>query len=582
MLAVTTLLPLIVGIPTARWTLGRVDSVMDQLEYGRAFSLGHAMAHMVASGLLAGQDWDEFPPLFRGFGLNERGLLYAVLVAPEGNPVCEIHNKDYSLNIDGFRQRTAEDFSITQAHYRPVTTTGTPVSGRWDGVHRWVEVNFLRRESMYYSQVAMPVGQPPLAYLHFGLDVTASQELLHSLGFLLFAVPLLIALAGSLLVLTMHRRPFGSSAQRTLQAEALLEVSRTLLSAESLDTVLDHIVFHIAEVLNPNRVCLLLVNEISGRLDVKASRGIGEPLLAAIQSDTLKNLLIPCVNEGSLVSLEGIRQHPNWTEVESSLEHPLRCFEAVPLRARDRCVGVLLLFRDAGARCTHDEIKYLETFSHLAALAIEHSSLLAQSSMVQEVHHRVKNNLQDVANLLSLEMRRVDDPQARHSLENTLNRLKGMSVAYDLLARISPNAAELVAPNLKVMIQALADEVWAPMVPVDKLVTFRVLGDDLRVPPRKATTIGMVVNELATNALQHGLGQAVSGSIEVRLRCEEESGRATICVEDDGVGLPNGFDPRGCARLGLTIAMTLVERDLGGHLTYSNGERTRAEISLLI
>jgi len=64
MLAVTTLLPLIVGIPTARWTLGRVDSVMDQLEYGRAFSLGHAMAHMVASGLLAGQDWDEFPPPF--------------------------------------------------------------------------------------------------------------------------------------------------------------------------------------------------------------------------------------------------------------------------------------------------------------------------------------------------------------------------------------------------------------------------------------------------------------------------------------------------------------------------------------
>jgi len=378
----------------------------------------------------------------------------------------------------------------------------------------------------------------------------------------------------------MHRRPFGSSEQRALQAEALLEVSRTLLSTESLDNVLSHIVFHIAEVLKPDCACLLLTNEISNRLEVKSSWGLSPTMLAALVSDSVKEWLRECGTTGRLIRMDESMQDPHWKELERRFGRPLRCLTAAPLVASGRHVGLLLLIKLTGKGWREEEIKYLETFSHLAALAIEHSFLLGQASMVQEVHHRVKNNLQEVANLLSLEMRRVGDHAARRSLENTLNRLKGMSVAYDRLTQTISEGTS--APSLKSMVEALAAEVWAPMVSEEKKVSIRVLGDDVRLAPRKASALGMVINELATNALHHGLAGVSTGNLDIIIRHDENNHRVTICVENDGARLPPGFDARQSARVGLTIVMTLVERELGGQLTFRDGDRTRAEVSLSV
>jgi two-component sensor histidine kinase len=225
-------------------------------------------------------------------------------------------------------------------------------------------------------------------------------------------------------------------------------------------------------------------------------------------------------------------------------------------------------------------MKYLETFSHLAALAIDYSSLIAKTTQIPEMHHRVKNHLQDVANLLSLEIHRLRTPQAREPLENTLNRLKGMSVAYDLLARgeqyESANGHARV--NLKEVLGELSTKVWEAMVPPEKDVEIEVAGDSLWVPSRQATAAGMVVNELVTNALKHGLALQPCGTVQVMLQRQDEGAR--ISVHDNGSGLPPNFDAKTNARLGLTIVQTLVERDLGGELTFHNAAGTTVGFSL--
>lgn len=595
MIAITALLPLLVGVPTLRFFLGQIEEVVDQLQSQRAFSLAHALAHMVSAALPYEKEPLILSSILRRFAKSEKGLLYVVVLSPKGEPIAAVHSRRYALDIQSFKGRTPDDFTLIEAalgQTEPEKGGATPATRRLRGA---LHDLFFLDDGLYYDEVAIPVADPPLGYIHFGLDITASRQMVHTQRMLMSVVLLMIVVAGPLLVVTMHRRPLGSSEQRSQQSEALLDISRTLLTADSLESVLHQIVFHVGDVLHNEQVCLLLMNQVSHRLEPKVCRGLEARFTEAVNDERVAEFLAYCMGQVRSLGYEEARKVSGWEAIEAAVGHPVRSFIASPLnvhaepsREVRRTLGLLLLFRESGSCFSRDEIQYLETFSHLAALAIEYSSLLAQSTLIREIHHRVKNHLQDVANLLSLEMRRVPDEVARQPLENTLNRLKSMSVAYDLLARSEQHdlPGEHSEANLKEILEELSAKVWQSMVPSDKRVTIRVLGDDLYVPSRKAASAGMVVNELATNALKHGLASRASGEVEVTLR--RQNGQALISVTDNGVGLPDEFNPRDHARLGLTIVQTLVERDLGGKLTLENcpatpdGGGTKALVSLQV
>lgn len=198
--------------------------------------------------------------------------------------------------------------------------------------------------------------------------------------------------------------------------------------------------------------------------------------------------------------------------------------------------------------------------------------LLTKDATIREIHHRVKNNLQTVAALLRLQARRIDSLEATAALEEAVRRVGSIAIVHETL---SQNAEETVA------FDEIADRLARLVTDVGSTTaSVRVHrdGDFGDLDSEKATPLAMVVMELMQNAAEHGFGAGEEGGITLSAR---RRGRTLeVAVADDGRGLPAGFDLDSASSLGLSIVRTLVESELGGHLTLGAApERgTRAEL----
>jgi two-component system, sensor histidine kinase PdtaS len=187
--------------------------------------------------------------------------------------------------------------------------------------------------------------------------------------------------------------------------------------------------------------------------------------------------------------------------------------------------------------------------------------LVTKSATIREIHHRVKNNLQTVAALLRLQARRLDDGVARSALEEAVRRVGAIAVVHETLS--SSGTDETVA------FDEVADRVIEMLVQVAARSEVRVLreGSFGQLPTPVATALSMVLNELVSNALEHGVAEQGS---HVLVRVEHQDSQIGVAVIDDGVGLPENFDLDASTSLGLQIVQTLVRNELEGTITFTN------------
>ncbi len=216
---------------------------------------------------------------------------------------------------------------------------------------------------------------------------------------------------------------------------------------------------------------------------------------------------------------------------------------AIPLRPTGEHAGGLVLLRDVTELRRRDR------------------ELVTKDATIREIHHRVKNNLQTVAALLRLQSRRIELPEGRLALDEAVRRVGAIAVVHETLSQNFDETVDFdeVADRLT----QLVIEVGAREVPVhaSREGTFGAISSDA------ATPLAMVFTELIQNAVEHafedGHGAGRDGSIVVR---SERTGEGLLLVvEDDGVGLPPGFDLEKAESLGLSIVRTLVG-ELGGRL----------------
>jgi PAS domain S-box-containing protein len=192
-------------------------------------------------------------------------------------------------------------------------------------------------------------------------------------------------------------------------------------------------------------------------------------------------------------------------------------------------------------------------------------SLAEKEVLLKEVHHRVKNNLQIISSLLFLQKDAMTDPVLQGALEESRNRIASMALIHEELYR----SGDLARVDIKEYLERLAPKVVNALRGA-KSVGFALALGDCRVSVDKAIPIGLIVNELLTNAVKHGLADRDAGSIRVRL--ERDGGLAHITVEDDGMGLPSGFHPDATRTLGMQLVVQLT-RQLRGTLSFgSSGE----------
>jgi len=229
-----------------------------------------------------------------------------------------------------------------------------------------------------------------------------------------------------------------------------------------------------------------------------------------------------------------------------------------PLRWRSRQIGELVADRDTPFSPSDREL--LASIATHAAVALEHGRAVLRGVLAQEIHHRVKNNLQTVASLLRLQARDAETTDPREALEHSVNRILAIAAVHELLTERRDeevDIADLIGRLRAMLVQGVGGgkEVTAELEPVE-------------LPGARATALALVFAELLQNALEHGGNR-------VRVELHRRDGDVELAIADDGTG---GVD-QGRAGTGLSIVSALVRDELAGALDLrSDGEGTRAAV----
>ena len=157
------------------------------------------------------------------------------------------------------------------------------------------------------------------------------------------------------------------------------------------------------------------------------------------------------------------------------------------------------------------------------------AALAQKTALLQEVDHRVKNNLQIISSLILLKARRIHENAAQRVLYNMAERISALSTVHRLLH----GTGEGGPFDLRAFITELANDLMSAADP--KRIALALSLDPIEVAPAKAAPLGLLVNELVTNALRHAFPDGRRGRLSIAV--EHADGVARIVVEDDGVGM---------------------------------------------
>src|SRR3954466_8300878 len=228
----------------------------------------------------------------------------------------------------------------------------------------------------------------------------------------------------------------------------------------------------------------------------------------------------------------------------------------VPLRWKGRQVGELVCDRDAPF--TADDRALLASIASHAAVALEHGRAVLRGVLAQEIHHRVKNNLQTVASLLRLQAR-ADDVDAGKALDDSVNRILAIAAVHEVLTERRDDDVELdeLLDRLRAM---LVQGLGASKAVESSLEPVALAGN-------RATALALVFSELLQNALEHG-GESV------RVELARRDGDVVLAIADDG----SGVDGEPVSGTGLSIVRALVRDELGGTLALESNGGLRAEV----
>ncbi len=358
------------------------------------------------------------------------------------------------------------------------------------------------REDEYESILAVPIlASRPREKLEGALNVRTREPRTFTEG----EIGLLVAIASQVAQSIEHARLYEAAQRRVRELEALARVSEAV--SESLYV---------------------------------------EESLEAIVRTTVDSLQAT----GAAIVLEDGRVA--WPEGRAAA-HALR----MPLRSKGRTVGELVVDRDLPF--SPDDRRLVEAIASQAALALEQGRMALRGVLAQEIHHRVKNNLQTVASLLRLQAA-AEDVDPRKALGDSVNRILAIAAVHEELTDHREDIVDLreLVDRLRAM---LAQGVGATH---GRNVTSEL--EDVTLAGQRATALALVLCELLGNALEHG-----EGDVSVGLR--RVDGDVLLSVTDQGGGLAGADDGTG-----LSIVRALVRDELGGSLRFTEEDGLCAEV----
>ena len=200
------------------------------------------------------------------------------------------------------------------------------------------------------------------------------------------------------------------------------------------------------------------------------------------------------------------------------------------------------------------------------------SSLHEKEVLLKEIHHRVKNNMQVITSLLSLQSKTISDEKALAVFEDSQNRVKSMALIHETLYQ----SKDLSRIDFAEYLQKLVAHVSRSYRIRPNAIKINLKVNDVSLPIDTAVPCGLIINELASNALKYAFPADTKGEVNIMFARADD--QYTLCVSDTGVGLPPDYDPEQGKSLGMKLVRMLTTQ-LNGEMECRNGVGTTFQIT---
>ena len=258
-----------------------------------------------------------------------------------------------------------------------------------------------------------------------------------------------------------------------------------------------------------------------------------------------------------------------WEEAKSKAEQHGSAIEAAEYQIQDKW-GRHRVVQISGVKVQHYlVVVFLDLTDRIRAEQEVRTLLGEKETLLREVHHRIKNSIALVEGLLAVPAGTVENPEAATILEGTIGRVRSVRLLYDALLVGDDYRAVSLVTYLERVVQLLSH-----LFPEGVDVVFEHADDIPTVDPRRLVSIGIIVNELVTNAMKHAFADRVSGTVKVIVT--READRVKLSIEDDGRGLSEEAATAG--GMGMTLVRMLSDQ-IDGTLTIEVSHGTRTVIT---
>ncbi len=306
----------------------------------------------------------------------------------------------------------------------------------------------------------------------------------------------------------------------------------------------------------------------------KSAHGLGVPEIARDIS-----FCAHVVAEDRELIVRDARVDPRFADNPLVLGDPqVRFYMGVPLRTHDGFVlGTLCAIDQKPRELTEEQQRLLRTIARQVTAQLElrrrnieleahhrvqqtlqgqlERSLDEKDVLLQEVHHRVKNNLQLVSSLINLQLALMPEDESRNALEEVQGRIHAVAIVHEAIYG-ARDYARIPVDNY---VRSLASSIFHALEAMSREIALELDIGELQVPVDKAIPCGLVLNELISNAVKHAFPGGRSGTLRIQVGLAPD-GRLEMIVADDGVGLPVGFSPEESSSVGMQVVTALAEQ----------------------
>ncbi len=266
------------------------------------------------------------------------------------------------------------------------------------------------------------------------------------------------------------------------------------------------------------------------------------------------------------------------SEREWSKNYGFRSLLFVPLILEKRLYGTLGIYGKIEEEIDWQEpyITLLKLISDIFVRAMERkhaeeqikAALKEKEILLQEIHHRVKNNMQIISSLLKLQASGVGDERVTDALMECRGRVQTMAFVHETLYS-SDTLADI---DFKTYISKVASQIFQTHKTSMDRIKLKVDAGDIKLGIEQATPMGLIANELVTNSLKYAFPENRSGEIVIRIRAVEQDSIEFV-FSDNGIGIPEALDWRNTESLGLRLVIILADQ-LDGTVSLDRGKGT--------